>query len=382
MRYTGWIPTITGCLLFDHCEYLKDIAIKRKGNSINHVDEDRCRYIILSALINWRDNKERNECKEKFRVIVQGLSRPNSQTFVGNIYIYVADLEVNGNKFFNAQNDISILNMNILNKEDYLKISEKVRTGYDKIQETLTGITHQQFYKCSFILDKYGFVELFAKGEEGESSKIIFRQAFYFLKASLHKHQHHPARDDSLTTVHKSNDPDLGIKMINDIKKSLVDIKRNFKIDDCHRLTGAEGIANYGKSLILSCFVTNKIDQKQYDEQICYMDFVIGSLRCIADNIKFKTAKKAHQHRVFRSIVLVIFAVMAPFVLIYQLAIKTILDPWLIPMFTYKIFGISLGERLPSMVFFLLLVWLFLYIFRWFEVQKLLITKMLKNRDI
>jgi hypothetical protein len=57
---------------------------------------------------------------------------------------------------------------------------------------------------------------------------VLCRQAFYFLKYSLHTHKHHTNTLDSLTTVHPINDDPikLGKRLIFDLKQSLVDINR------------------------------------------------------------------------------------------------------------------------------------------------------------
>jgi hypothetical protein len=92
-----------------------------------------------------------------------------------------------------------------------------------------------EFYQINFEMTESGIATLKVVTDKENISDqdeyVLCRQAFYFLKYSLHTHKHHSDTLDSLTTVHSINTDKnkLGEKLIFDLKQSLVDINRRPK---------------------------------------------------------------------------------------------------------------------------------------------------------
>ena len=91
------------------------------------------------------------------------------------------------------------------------------------------------------------------------AQRNICAHVFHYLKYLLHKHVHHSADNDALTTVHTfKNSPIANAdSLVRDIKRGIIDEKRGAN----HTRYSPAGIAVYGASLINSLDVVGWFDQ-------------------------------------------------------------------------------------------------------------------------
>ncbi len=308
-KYVGWIPTISGNLFFSNFLCCNDIS--NEPISKNYIDDKSTRYVVLSAKINSRDSKKYKAKDGIFRVIMQCSGASNASSLSGKIHIYKQELElIKNDEIFNA------LTHTIYSIDKCDDEPDCVRTTYGYIEESTQKLQQRNdFYTINFSVNNYGFIELSSKNT---TDKTILVQAFYFIKYSLHKHYHHEVHDDSITTIYDTDNNDIATCLINELKKSLVDIRRGFSENGHHSLFRSKGIIAYGKSLIESCYATKKIETKQYLEQMSYMNNIAESLDNIAENLKWELEKKIDASNRFRSWVLLFLAVFTPIGYFYK----------------------------------------------------------------
>lgn len=322
-EYIGWVPTISGRLFFENWNCSK--LLKKpfyKSYSIRQVGSDQVRRVILSTTVDWKDLKFWGD--GVFNVILRCSGGIADDKIRGTIYIYPQSF-ISKDKKENLV-DINTLISNI-SKAD--KRKNDIQTSFEELSEKLESVEENEFYVVNFTVNRRGFalvsynIKKSYKGKEvnPQTPKVICRQAFYFIKYSLHQHQHHHSQDDSLTEIHPNSDS-AGMEMIEDLKRGLVSMKRDFHALGHYCLFDAGGIVAYTKSLAESCFKEGKIKKEEYLREVSYLSNISDSLNKIAENEERIVNRKASMSDSFRSVIGVFLAIVAPLTILYKEEIR------------------------------------------------------------
>lgn len=311
-KYIGWVPTVAGRLCFGHILCSNSLR-GRCIASARNIDSNYRRYIILYSAVDWKDI--RNQKKDgSFHVLLTAEMSLNDDNLIGTIFIYPEQKAITCPEW-------EVIKEKVFETTRIANNGNDIQAIYKDIKQRLKKYQDKEFYAINFDIDRRGFALLELDREispntlDSINEHVLCRQAFYYLKYSLHQHQHHSDDDDSLTTIHEipgKSREDIAISMINDLKKSLVKMKRELQSSGYYCLHDAKGIASYSKSLITSSLDATLIKSKTYNREMSYMDNLSDSLGNIAENIERKHIKKVSTSNSFRSIFLVIFAFLAP----------------------------------------------------------------------
>lgn len=101
-----------------------------------------------------------------------------------------------------------------------------------------------------------------------EDRFIICRQAFYYIKYSLHTHKHHGHQQDAMTTIVQNNE-NAGLRLLGQIKRELTGIKRlqRYKMQR-HHSAESIGIIAYANSLCVSLRQSNLFNSSTYEREM------------------------------------------------------------------------------------------------------------------
>ena len=273
--------------------------------------EPRARIVVLSSVINWQDsNFLRYPFAGFFRVVVVATEN-TSGVLAGNVYFLEKNsLRKSGLRFplrwlkpkGCAQDERIILRAmedlgrKVESERAQHKCSKEPWELYTQIETCLEKLSAPVTHRVYFEIDKSGFVEL--KPEKHDShdpeflkpenpiikrsvklyrKKTLARQAFYYLKYCLHTHTHHSHTAESLTTVHEKSD-----LQNRDVENLLLDIKggiNDYRTQAAQFTHTVSGIALYGKSLIYSAKLRDRIsDKAAMDAQLAFFDNVRSSI--------------------------------------------------------------------------------------------------------
>lgn len=271
-KFIGWTPCLNGHLDFG----LTKVGIKGSFSGDSLVDlktieenfsrfpppDHHARIITLQSKVDWRDSFSEDELIGFFRVFVT--ARVNNsddmdkRTLVGNILIYPLENEPDD---LEDKKRLSVHNFSHLVKEhksiDYFNKLDSLILKPSEIQ----GLKDNNL-TCSFNfeVEPSGLTKLNLNescSALDERSEFIFaRQAFYYLKYSVHSHRHHENTHDSLTTIVKY-DPlkkkEIALKLVCQLKRELTNLGRLQKIDNkIHPTSNSLGILAYTRSLLIS----------------------------------------------------------------------------------------------------------------------------------
>ncbi|MGO3346271.1 MAG: hypothetical protein ACTIM4_13505 [Marinomonas sp.] len=309
MEYThlGWIPCINGHL--DFCLIKPTLGgsftrNKEKDNNkinINYSHQYRnnlhhSKRFMMQSKVDWKDTDE-SRLDGTFRVFLVAESKHSdlldARDLCGDIFLYQAskiESEVLDERkklpqfeLIHEAKDIFEKykkNKTDLNWEDTVK---KLDDIYYSLKSNLES--DESIYKVSFESTANGLTLLTLNSKQElteESSYTIIRQAFYYLKYSLHDHKHHDSQQDSLTTIIEYKDDATGkknaaLKMIGQLKRELTTIKRSYSSGEKSQTTDAQGVISYLNSLIETCFYEDFLDKKTYQREKEYLKSVSSS---------------------------------------------------------------------------------------------------------
>lgn len=110
-----------------------------------------------------------------------------------------------------------------------------------------------------------------------EDKFVITRQAFYYLKYSLHTHKHHGHQQDAMTSIVQYNN-DSGLRMLGQVKRELTGIKRmqSFK-KQRHHSAESLGIISYAGSLCVALRESGFFSDKQFKRELARLESLKGS---------------------------------------------------------------------------------------------------------
>ncbi len=272
--YIGWIPCINGHLDFGLMRVgikggftnvkSKDSRVIEENFTCSDRGDSHDRRIVLQSKVDWRDSPEFPIDSGEFRVIVTAeVNKSDSmdeRRLIGNLLIYPLSAEPRNTKqrhMMNVHHLCHLIESNENRHENFNRLN--CITSAKEVVDNLS------YFSCSvrFEIEPNGITHLNYNSENPTLDKgsryLIARQAFYYLKYSIHTHKHHTAKQDSLTTItpiHGEDDTDksiAGLHLICQLKRELTFIQRIQNADGKeHPTNNAAGIIAYAKSLILS----------------------------------------------------------------------------------------------------------------------------------
>lgn len=333
--YMGWVPCLNGHLDFGLMKvgitgpFSVGKTVDPKCISVNQSTrrerDSHERKIFLQSKVDWRDTETFNPTDGLFRVLVtaevtQSASMDN-RVLSGNISIYPIVAEPN---LYNDRMDINIHAMShelqdIAAERDRINLRlglneanrfDQLTSEMNKLFAALQGIVAGQtlinkldydffFASFEFRIEANGIVWLKSVKDNirPEIQFVIARQAYYFLKYSLHIHKHHQSRQDALTTIvslgmDEDAKSEAGLRLVCQLKRELTSLNR-IKSDRAHRykdqlfLNDTCGIIAYGKALIRSLRNSNIFDENLADRELERFD----DLKSSSDALNFKMDK-------------------------------------------------------------------------------------------
>lgn len=321
---------MAGKLFFKHMQC--GLASKFSALTINHIEPELSdgeiildkesglicynRYVCLTSCYNWKDGSKGDG---NFRVVVMGHATNNDE-MKGTVYILPKKAGATIDDWKQIIIKIKTLKKEI-KKAQRDDIDLRIKNRHAEISNELDKFENTEYYKIDYEIDRSGFATFDYHGvDEGHLHEFtLVRQSFYYLKYSIHVHQHHNEGEDSLTTIHMvpDNHENIGEQLLDDLKESMVAMKREQAATNYHRLFDNKGVNCYAKSLVESCKRAKYINQKDYDIQINYLGNVYGSMQTTAEKTERNISLGLSASNSARSTILLLFAIIAPFTLIH-----------------------------------------------------------------
>lgn len=312
-QYIGWVPCVSGQLCYSFVECL--LGDDGQKFTYNHKVRPEIRscprhLIALKSSIDWKDRLDKSY-DGNWDVFLVAQSNQSGK-LVGDVFIYPTEKK---QEMEDCHEAFHLLNTDT-NENEHEESHQNLK------EFLLKKLDIDEFYQISFEMNESGITYLSLNNLNNKLTEtdeyVLCRQAFYFLKYSLHTHKHHTNTLDSLTTVHPINDEpkNLGKRLIFDLKQSLVDINRRpsyLKSEINYNFTG---ITSYMKSLLESCKKEGLIEDKYYQYELNVIDNIALSYQ--AGNSHGDNGRKARfdARGEARQILLLIFAIIAPWVII------------------------------------------------------------------
>jgi len=329
--HVGWVPCISGHLDFGLIEVgLEGDASKSRSKDKNKVDinfstvgsyEDNPRRILLSSLVDWRDKRIGDG---KYQVILLAQSNGSADSdehyLTGTICILPKAYEEkhpDAYKFFfndilsasRYWEKIKNKNWNSLNPNLWAQAQQELNLFWGSINSKISSYsvptgTAKEIFFIKFFVDHTGITYLnYVPSEIDISDSItklsaftIVRQAFYYIKYSIHQHKHHTQESDALTTIIERDtlDPILdGKRLIGQLKRELVRTKRaQTKSYKKNEDNNPLGIIGYMHSLIRSCVVKGLLDDENRIREQEWLAGVKDSFIAQHNSIDFRRVYK------------------------------------------------------------------------------------------
>lgn len=322
-KYVGWVPCLNGQLVFDLIECgLNDDS--SKVEIVHHaIDDDNKtnEYILLHSTVDWKDfDDSKEELSGLWSVIVLSNRSLDNNKHKGSIYFMpkkrgaveewdeTIKMACDINYQLNTQEEIDILQLFSIFKKN---IDEKI-------------LVNSKCYSAIFELDQDGIVWVDPLSEDEREGRIIARQAYYYIKYSWHKHQHHDSRAETLTTVHEASRAEtihdlsntekerIADRTISDLKKNLVKFKRQIDSTSHKEVLKAKGIVSYTKALVEIMRSRHYIDDDFYKREINHLGYFQESLDIISVGIEKDMALYGQAVNEARALILFIFSMVTP----------------------------------------------------------------------
>lgn len=328
--YCGWVPCISGHLDFSLMRvglageqsslfgnrYWQWIVSKLPNqdsitDSFNYSYKDHprrhYRRIALQSWYNWRDQKTSKD--GKFRVVVIAETNqsndPDKRVMQGFVCIYPRAYAKSENTDLREANE-SILNIfgdmrqvistygDIDPGNPNMSVSENTQAELNQNwlklyqllsdEESLGNVQElNEIYRIKFRIESNGLTYL--KYQQGmhdnnrpsDHSFIVTRQAYYYLKYSLHKHRHHNHDADTLTTIvpiNQDNRNFVGQILLLQLKRGLIYNKRIdvTTLTQHNTNTEALGFIAYARSLLGACLQQKIIDTERASKEMENID--------------------------------------------------------------------------------------------------------------
>jgi len=269
--------------------------------SCNRYKDSHHRRIVLQSQVDWRDSPEFHKDSGKFRVVVTAevnLSNSMDERYLkGNLLIYPLRAEP-AQKQQREKMNIHSLCHEIKNEqnnrlENFNKL-EKITSGFEPVDSL-------SLFSCSigFRISPNGITKLKYNNPnqnlDANSLYIIARQAFYYLKYSIHTHKHHTSKQDSLTTItpvyytDENGLVEAALRLVCQLKRELTYLQRIQNTDGKeHPSNNAAGIIAYIKSLILSLKNESSLSSEIAERELKQFEYVQNSFSAQTNKIENK----------------------------------------------------------------------------------------------
>jgi hypothetical protein len=318
-NYVGWVPCLNGQLVFD----LVECGLKNGDSTeiVHYARNDNrtlTEYLILHSTVDWKDfDDEEDQLSGLWSVIVLSERSIDSSKHTGNIYFMLNKKDDNNKPWYESIEITHKINYQ-LNTEQYADVPKRFLGLEKKLKHTCS--TSENCYKAKFVLEQDGVVWIEPLSNDDNERKIIARQAYYYIKYSWHKHQHHDARAETLTTAHKIEDKNAEIylanSLIGDLKRNLVKFKREIDITSYRDILKAKGIVSYTKALVEIMKSKEFIDNDFYRREINHLEYFQESLDVISSGIEQDMSLHNQAVNNARAFILFLFAMITPALLI------------------------------------------------------------------
>jgi len=319
--YVGWVPCLNGELAFD----LVECGLNAKNNAVEiiHHDNDENQnlqeYILLSSTVDWKDFDDDETGTGLWSVFVLSRRALANSNHEGRIY-FVPNIEESKEQLQNITEVVRIINSQLNTKKEI-----NFSTKFLKIEEIIyrTCLATSGCYQAEFILEPDGVVWISPSPEDENDRKIIARQAYYYIKYSWHKHQHHDHRAETLTTIHKyNNNEGVAVGLIGDLKKNLVKFKREIDEGSHREILKAKGIVTYAKALVEIMKSKKFIEDDFYNREINHLGYFQESLEISSAGIEKDISLHAQAVNDARAGILFVFAMITPALIVNSGSIK------------------------------------------------------------
>lgn len=334
MQYShiGWTPCINGHLDFGlvkpgiHGGFtnsnVKDKKTTRINYSYNGIYGSHARKVILQSKVEWKDTLG-NDFDGQMRVFLIGEVSESrfldKRAFSGSLFVYSEYLMAQEHetpskitekvykKFFPERYSMSIKSKYPwFGKIHEAKgVFESTEDGTPKDHVRLNKVCQQLMqelrnidnicHEVIFEVTSNGITYLKLSDKalnilNDEEQYGILRQAFYYIKYSIHDHKHHDGQADSLTTIIQYEDSisgrrDASIRLIGQLKRELTQIKRTFSSGDKYHAGDALGIIAYTRSLCVTLKHLGFLGEKLFQREMLYLESLSQSFKAQIDKI-------------------------------------------------------------------------------------------------
>lgn len=302
MRYSGWVPTVTGNLSFTTigCGSFPTKSLRRDTENGYAVYQRRD---LLDVLVPYADDAQvaaffREHIANwvlgisgKFSFVLLAETAESSDACSGKILMISDAVSPGVGKLIRAQFTDSIAD-----------------TSRRQIEEVCSsGI----LFTAKFRLERRGHVEIetddAATKEYADSASLdhlLANQAFYFLKDIAHVHQHHEPKHDAITEVHRveADDTQWIYSTEHDLYRAIIRYKR-FRNEKA--LFRASGILAYAKSFE-RCYSKQTDSPRSYNAKDLEQ-----SLQVSREEIKHFDQKRLSRIETFRNFFFALFGLIA-----------------------------------------------------------------------
>jgi hypothetical protein len=337
MNYShiGWIPCINGHLDFGLMipgiagsftnNSLKDPKVTSINYGSIYRDNHHARKIILQSKVDWKDNKN-EDTNGDFRVILIAEANESNnldeRRLKGSLYIYplssepTLDCGKSELPWFEPIHSANDSLNEYKNKKlgDWGETRDKLNINYLNLYQILnnnaTNPIKEHFYKIDFEVNNNGLTKLslgFSSIDDiHENEKyLLIRQAFYYVKYSLHSHKHHFSQEDSLTTVVPiETEPTLkcqtGLRLLGQLKRELTSIKRTYSNGGNRTFCDEQGIIAYMNSFCVSLRNDGYLTDKLYEREVEYLKSIKESFSVQTDKQDKKNSRTAEIKSIYR----------------------------------------------------------------------------------
>lgn len=333
-EYLGWIPCVVGRLDFSKTSTEQLKYDKPDSICLSYMDQHnapirghRTRYNVTSSVCDWKDRKDpNNKFSGIFRFLTVFTTQPNGDA-TGQAFLWAQKEETKSPHIEKeVLKPLRTLQNQVSNYEKSLRTSQydptqklgsefvenTIRDACDAITRLNSNELKHRIIVVNFHIASNGLTVLKTEVRDGvdnsedearrkeaeHSSFISAKQAFIYLKYTLHTHKHHPEQEDRLTIVHyidKGNTGDLGLKLIEDLRRSAIEIKGTAIKNEPSAEHLLHGFISYTKSLIEALNEKGLISKETASIKKSFFDNMLGSWESIIQ--KAKEQKEQNKER-------------------------------------------------------------------------------------
>ncbi|CUS47661.1 MAG: hypothetical protein HLUCCO02_08960 [Idiomarinaceae bacterium HL-53] len=306
-EYIGWTPCLNGHLdfgltrvgikgTFNGGNTLPDLKTIEENFSSCELVDHHARLIVLQSKVDWRDSLEYEKIDGFFRVFVTATvnnSDDMDERFLsGSILIYPLE---------NEPSDIEAVRSMPIHEFSHQIQKEKSKNSFVRLHELVSAPSkidglEKKNLTCSlkFKMEPNGltFLKLLESCSPIDArTKFVFaRQAFYYLKYSVHNHRHHEDTQDSLTTIvnlENAAKKEIALKLVCQLKRELTNLGRIQKVDKKeHPTNNTSGILAYSKSLLIALRNSDYLTEKEFETQVFLLDNIKESFNSQSSEIR------------------------------------------------------------------------------------------------